>query len=489
MKRAATLLVILICLSGCGEKPEVSGHFDRAIAFTRSGRIDEGIGELEEVITLDPEHARAHLSLGVLYLCKGLSEKALSALNNGVALLPDYEPVTDKTLNSMLQRYKLTPQEISERSYNMADIAYIWRCLKYKEACAHIIRERKSEREKLLALFDWTYRNVAIAIPKEDYAALPLDIMLRGYGYCDRSAWVFATLADQAGYRAGIFYLRDPDTLVSPHTVAIIFLEEKWVVFDTYSGIHFKKQDGEFTGLNDVMSEPSITHHIPRYKEYWSKCFEKGYVWIPVEAEGGLPKMQLIEEILNEFSLQPPKVYHNPAEELAFSIGSLQGAVPSTLSVNLPFKIKNYLVDIWFYPFNLRFYYMTGEFNENVERCNPQLEYYRSARADFVSGDYQKAFKEYDRLLKNPPDRNHSDDLLYFKSLALFELKDWEKTCQELRRYLEEYPEGRWKAGAIYHLGRSYEELKLYGQAIDEYSKIEEIPNVSERLKVLLSLK
>ena len=85
--------------------------------------------------------------------------------------------------------------------------------------------------------------------------------------------------------------------------------------------------------------------------------------------------------------------------------------------------------------------------------------------------------------------QGHALDLNGDQRLALFELKDWEKTCQELRRYLEEYPEGRWKAGAIYHLGRSYEELKLYGQAIDEYRKMEEIPNVSERLKVLLSLK
>lgn len=55
--------------------------------------------------------------------------------------------------------------------------------------------------------------------------------------------------------------------------------------------------------------------------------------------------MQLIEEIFNEFSLQPPKVYHNSAEELAFSIESLQGAVPSTLKSSCLAQLQNLYCD------------------------------------------------------------------------------------------------------------------------------------------------
>jgi len=484
------LILVTFIVSGCGKTTvKLENHFNKAVAFTKTGRVDEGIQELEKLIALDPEHARAYLALGVLYTCKGLSEKALLALNEGLKLYPEYEPVLGADVSSILRRCKFAPEQVNDTLYNMSDVVYIWRRIKYKQTCDYITRGCKNEREKILTLFDWVYRNIGIAIPKKDYTGLPLDIMQRGYGSCDRSASVLATLAEQSGYHANIFYLRDPNIDTSPHTVAIVFLEDKWVVFDTYSGVYFQTGNGKgLLGLNDIVNDPSITHDIARYKEYWSKCFEKGFVLIPVELEAALPKMQLAQQVLNELFSQPPKLYHNPVEELLFVIETSQGTAPSPAHIKLPFKIKNYLIDISFPPPILRFD-MREAFNENVKRCNPELEYYRAARDTFLSGDYSGALKEYGRLLKHSPGRDYSDDLLYFRCLCFFELKDWEAASQELNRYLKEYPEGKWKAGAVYHLARSYEGLKLYEAAINEYKKIESIPNVNQRLRLLLSSK
>ena len=477
-------LLITVFITACDNSSGIDDHFNQAVILAKDGRLDKSISELEKVIEIDPGHAKTHLGLGLLYACKGLPYKALSSLNNGVNLLPDYQPVIDRSVSSILRRYKLIPGEITRKSYDINDISYIQRCIKYNETAINIIRGRKAEQERILALFDWVYRNISIATPGEDYPALPLDLMLRGYGCCDRSAWIFATLAEQIGYHSNIFYLRDPETMVSPHTVALILMNDKWVVFDTYTGIYFRK-NGEPAGLKDITEKPSLTHHVPKYREYWSKCFDKGSIWVPVEAEASLHRMQLVQELAGQFLPYSPKIYHNPVRKLLFTLKTLNTKMPSTRRIDLPFKIGNNPIDIWFYPFKLRLHYLSGEFGGSVKKHNPALEYYLNARATFLSGNYQEALEEYAALLEKSPNTDYSDDLSYFKSLCMFELKNWEDASRELTKYLEDYPQGKWKTGGIYHLGRCFEEMGLYEEAIEEFRKIEEIPNVSERLLLL----
>ena len=49
--------------------------------------------------------------------------------------------------------------------------------------------------------------------------AWPYGIWQRGFGLCDRQAWVLCELAYQLGWETQIVYLRDPKTNASPHTL------------------------------------------------------------------------------------------------------------------------------------------------------------------------------------------------------------------------------------------------------------------------------
>lgn len=451
------LLTLLSMLSGCGRTAD--NYIKQAITSAQKGNFDKALQELETAAESDPFSAQVYYGLGALYVHRGLLEEARSAFNKGVSLGLDYQLTPSHITSPILkQQGVFTPEEITDRLYDKNDINYIWRCINYKKISNHIIEGCSTDEEKIFALFDWTYRNVAIvARPRKDFAALPLDIMQRGYGLCDRSAWVLVTLADQAGYPGDIFYLRNPETLVSPHTVALIFLQGKWVMFDTYYGIVFHTEDGKtLAGLNDLINNPSLTHTQSSYKKELSRCIAKGIVWIPVEAEAGLPKMQLVQRMLNKFLPQPPKIYHDIYEELCFTLKTLQGYTPGTASLSLPFKGKgkSYEVNVWFYPFRLRIYYAQGAFSQELKKFDPALIYYQRARQSFLIGDYHGALNQYDRLLKTSPNRDYSDDMEYFRSLCYFGAKKYSQAAQVLEKYLKDYPQGKWERGARYHLQR-----------------------------------
>jgi len=47
----------------------------------------------------------------------------------------------------------------------------------------------------------------------------PYTIWQSKKGKCDQQSWVLCELAYQLGYETQIVYLRDPNTLISPHTI------------------------------------------------------------------------------------------------------------------------------------------------------------------------------------------------------------------------------------------------------------------------------
>jgi hypothetical protein len=58
------------------------------------------------------------------------------------------------------------------------------------------------------------------------------------HGSCDQAAHVFATLAHFAGYDAHLLFLRAPDG-TSPHTVAEVRADDRWVLVDPWLGTLF----------------------------------------------------------------------------------------------------------------------------------------------------------------------------------------------------------------------------------------------------------
>ena len=69
------------------------------------------------------------------------------------------------------------------------------------------------------------------------------NILKRGAGYCDQSAYVFSVLSTRLGIPARMIMLQDRDGL-SHHTAAEVYLDSKWQYIDPWLGVFPHKSDG-----------------------------------------------------------------------------------------------------------------------------------------------------------------------------------------------------------------------------------------------------
>ena len=69
------------------------------------------------------------------------------------------------------------------------------------------------------------------------------NILKRGSGYCDQSAYVFSVLSHRLGIPARMIMLRDRDGL-SHHTAAEVYLDEKWQYIDPWLGVWPHRANG-----------------------------------------------------------------------------------------------------------------------------------------------------------------------------------------------------------------------------------------------------
>jgi len=300
----------------------------------------------------------------IFYIEEGSDKKALSELNKALTLsgTEDALPVNQVTM-SLLQANKCSALDVRLSALTIEDISYIRRAFFYKKTAVAIVKGLKSNREKVMALFNWTCENVQSPPAGKDTAALPIDIIKRGYGGCDRSAWVLVALAQQLGYPAHIFYMINPETNTSPHTIAQIFLDGKWVLFDTYKSLVFwDKQNENLIGINEAIDYPDLLDKDPAYKNELKRYFSQGIVWVVTEAQGSFPKMKIVERMLKNYFQGAPNLYHDVFKEMFFTAHTLSGKNISTLTPGLKtskavlYKVegRTYLLGLWFYPFNLR---------------------------------------------------------------------------------------------------------------------------------------
>jgi hypothetical protein len=123
----------------------------------------------------------------------------------------------------------------------------------FRNTAHRLVAETSTDSERLSALMTWTHENVRpqYAAPERVVADTFVDIVRRGHGYCDQTAHVFATLAHFAGYDVRLLFLRRPDG-VSPHTVAEVLVDDRWVIVDPWLGVLFRERSGRLAGRGEL---------------------------------------------------------------------------------------------------------------------------------------------------------------------------------------------------------------------------------------------
>ena len=378
----------------------------------------------------------------------------------------NYEPAK-KILNEQLLRHDITVQQglstlLQEPFFleeevlqsvitSQEELDYLRKVIIYKRLADHITKGLKTDFEIIYALFDWTVRNISLFHDKDvghDFNAYPYDYMMRGFGGCDRSAWVLSTLASQAGFRAHNIALPN-------HTMTRIYINNKWVMFDAFYNVVFKNSER----LLELNESPEIQTFIKKNKCYKDNFFNdltECKFEIICEPLSVLPKMKFLQNAFNENLKSPPKFYYDILEEIAFFISSI---IPENQindkTISIPYSIpgKKQIISVALYPFVNRFIYnSSGLMKNKFEHLFPNEKYLTNAKENQLMGNYAEAIDEYNKLIASPPNSDLIDMLVYYKALCYYEIHDLKTAKHLFESYKINYPKRNMLNGVNYHL-------------------------------------
>jgi tetratricopeptide (TPR) repeat protein len=130
-----------------------------------------------------------------------------------------------------------------------------------------IIEGQTTELGKAQALIDWVQLHVRpqtsapTSVITDDY----VNIIKRGWGYCDQMAHVFATMATYVGLDAKQLQLFK-DNGESPHTLVMVKIDGKWRIASTWRGVIPLNAKGEpytKTGFIHLLEQGDIYELAP----------------------------------------------------------------------------------------------------------------------------------------------------------------------------------------------------------------------------------
>lgn len=137
-------------------------------------------------------------------------------------------------------------------------IDFLHRHERYRAIAQAITRGRASERDRMLAVFDWTHAHIRPA-PK-DWPVVDdhiLDIIIRGYGLGDQMADVFTTLSTYAGVPAfwrPLHFEETGEWLI----FSFARVDGRWIVCDVANHLIFTDASGRWADVQTLLDHPEL---------------------------------------------------------------------------------------------------------------------------------------------------------------------------------------------------------------------------------------
>jgi len=124
----------------------------------------------------------------------------------------------------------------------------------YNQLVKSIVKDVKTEEERVMKIFEWTYKNI-----REVPAGMPIiddhvwHIIVRGYGASDQFSDVFTTLCNYAGLDAFYSWVYTQDR-TKRIPLSFVRIKNKWYIFDPYHGAYFKDKKGRLADIETLKS-------------------------------------------------------------------------------------------------------------------------------------------------------------------------------------------------------------------------------------------
>ena len=197
-----------------------------------------------------------------------------------------------------------------------------------------------SEPGDIQNLFDAVIKHVRPEESQSHHVAWPREIWRRGWGVCDRQAWVLCELAYQSGWQTQVVYLVDAKG-VSPHTVA----ELRRPGGDVWFADPFCKVLLRGMSIDDVAADSRKLHEIWPNRADFRAAIQNSVFWTPAYPQDYCVRNQLLyDRLAAMLGNRCPKFGADPRLRM-LRYGELR---PEPGSGGREFKM-----DVWFYPFKL----------------------------------------------------------------------------------------------------------------------------------------
>ncbi|MFA5410256.1 MAG: transglutaminase-like domain-containing protein [Candidatus Omnitrophota bacterium] len=163
--------------------------------------------------------------------------------SSGILIL-NTEVITRQGINYEVRQIKiplyLKVLDFMDRHYN------------YKSLTRKITENCKTQQDKVIKIFSWTYDNI-----KRQPGNLPVvddhvwHIIVRGYGVDDQFQDVFTTLCNYAKVDSFFDYIYN-NNKERRKCLSFVKLNDRWTIFDVYNGVYFKNREGQIASIEDL---------------------------------------------------------------------------------------------------------------------------------------------------------------------------------------------------------------------------------------------
>lgn len=245
-------------------------------------------------------------------------------------------PSIHTIISKLCQNNGINPEFINAK-FNQWDFQYWKYATFFKELARSITCNVDNDDAGINEIFTAVRKQIEPIEPPKGNILWPYTIWHLKKGVCDRQAWVLCELVYQLGYETQIVYLRDPNTLESPHTICELRKGGKVWLADPFSDKLLSN-----TSVADLAANPDLIIATWPNEKDWQQAVKKSAYWLPSYPQDYCPRNQVLHSKIEPILFDNcPRFGESPMHRLK-----------KYFSLTLE-KDRCFPYDFWFYPFRL----------------------------------------------------------------------------------------------------------------------------------------
>jgi len=417
---------------------------------------------------------------------------------------------------------RLSPRQLSlieNTQFDRIDSGHLERCFLLRDTAKLVTGGMRESNTKVEALFDWVVRNIQLTGP-DNSVPIPLSpqlALLIGRGNEMERAWLFMEMLRQLEIETVMLgYLdKDPESNLTIHVpwLPAVLIDDSLYLFDTTLGLPVPGSNGQGVAtLQQVLDDPDLLAELQVDEKQTYRVgpeqLKKLIVLLESTPTYWAPRMRFLQDRL---SANSQAVLWSDLTDLSLRIRKATGdgieqdlwLLPKTVEeVSHQKEYWEQLMGSREQPLGLMtaYQFLTGidaRVAHMQGRWTDAIPLYMGNRIAFFewlavqrNQDGFKAIAFHASAPEAPqPDvvatiaskmqeiyESLREDCTYFLSVAKFEQCEHEPAISWASNYLAKYPNGKWTAGARFHLARCAEAQKDVAKAIEYYTADRDSP-------------